>query len=63
MFLKHLTCTDKNLTKIVQAAVGVTADGKCGRNTDAAIRAFQRARGLTADGAVGLNTWRKILGV
>ena len=60
---KRLVYSNKNLTKIVQAAVGVTADGKCGRNTDAAIRAYQRSHGLTADGAVGLNTWRKILGV
>ena len=60
---KRLVYSNKNLTKIVQAAVGVTADGKCGRNTDAAIRAYQRSHGLTADGAVGINTWKKILGV
>lgn len=60
---KRLVYSNKNLTKIVQAAVGVTADGKCGRNTDTAIRAYQRSHGLTADGAVGINTWEKILGV
>lgn len=52
-----------NLTKIVQAAVGCTVDGKCGKNTKAAIIAYQKNRGLTADGCVGLNTWKKILGV
>lgn len=60
---KRLVYTNKNLTKIVQHAVGVTADGLCGKNTDAAIRAYQKAHGLSADGCVGLNTWKKILGV
>lgn len=55
--------TNKNLTKIVQSAVGVTADGLCGAKTTAAIKKYQAKKGLTADGAVGLNTWKKILGV
>lgn len=55
--------TDKNLTKIVQKAVGVTADGLCGDKTVAAIKAYQKKNGLKADGAVGLNTWKKILKV
>lgn len=53
----------RNLTKIVQRKVGVAVDGKCGKKTDAAIRAFQSKHGLTVDGCCGLNTWRKILGV
>ena len=53
----------KNLTKIVQTAVGVTADGLCGPATDKAIRAYQKKHGLTADGSVGLKTWQAILGV
>jgi peptidoglycan hydrolase-like protein with peptidoglycan-binding domain len=53
----------RNLTKIVQRKVGVSVDGKCGKKTDAAIRAFQSKHGLTVDGCCGLNTWRKILGV
>lgn len=60
---KRLTYKYKNLTKLVQRAVGATVDGLCGKNTDAAIREYQRKNGLTADGKVGLNTWRKILGV
>lgn len=51
----------KNLTKIVQKALGVTVDGCCGKHTDAAIKTFQTKRGLTADGAVGLETWKAIL--
>lgn len=53
----------KNMTKIVQKAVGVTVDGLCGSDTAAAIKKYQKANGLTADGCVGLNTWNKILGV
>lgn len=60
---KRATYTNKNLTKIVQKVVGVSVDGLCGKNTDAAIRNWQRAHGLTADGQVGLNTWKKMLKV
>ena len=60
---KRITYTNKNLTRLVQKAVGVTADGLCGANTDKAIRAYQKKHGLTADGAVGLNTWKKILNI
>ena len=61
---KHLVgYKNKNLTKIVQKAVGVTADGLFGNNTKKAVIAYQKKKGLTADGIVGLNTWKKILGV
>lgn len=53
----------KNLTKIVQKAVGATVDGLCGTNTDKAIKAYQKQRGLSADGQVGINTWKAILGI
>lgn len=53
----------RNLTKIVQRKVGVKVDGKCGEDTEKAIKAFQRKHGLTEDGCCGLDTWRKILGV
>ncbi len=54
---------NKNLTKLVQRAVGVTADGLFGADTRAAVIAYQKAHGLAADGCVGLNTWKCILGV
>jgi hypothetical protein len=54
---------NKNLTKIVQKAVGVTADGKFGNATKQAVIGWQKLMGLSADGVVGYNTWRKILGV
>lgn len=60
---KRLTYKYKNLTKIVQRAVGCSVDGKCGNNTRAAIIRYQAANGLVADGCVGLKTWKKILGV
>ena len=53
----------KNLTKLVQKAVGVAVDGKCGKDTHAAIVAYQKKHGLAPDGEVGLNTWKKILEV
>lgn len=53
----------KNLTKIVQNAVGVKPDGLCGSATSDAIRKYQALHGLLADSEVGLNTWRKILGI
>lgn len=52
-----------NLTKIVQKAVGVTVDGKFGKDTKNAVIKWQKLMGLVADGAVGINTWKKILGV
>lgn len=53
----------KELTKIVQRAVGVNADGKFGPATDRAVKDRQKAHGLTPDGDVGINTWMVILGV
>ncbi|MBQ4120349.1 MAG: N-acetylmuramoyl-L-alanine amidase [Clostridia bacterium] len=60
---KRLTYKYKNLTKLVQKAVGVAEDGKFGASTKKAVEKYQKLLGLTADGAVGLDTWKKILGV
>ncbi len=40
----------------VQRALGVPADGRFGRQTQGAVRAFQRTHGLPADGVVGPRT-------
>lgn len=53
----------KNLTKIVQKAVGVKADGKFGIGTEKAVKAYQKKNNITADGCVGLTTWKKILNI
>lgn len=60
---RRLFYANRNATALVQRWLGLEADGKCGKLTDEAIRAYQRRHGLTADGAVGKNTWRALLGV
>lgn len=60
---RRATYQYRNLTRMVQAAVGVTVDGLCGPNTDKAIRVWQGRNGLAVDGCVGINSWRKLLGV
>lgn len=60
---KRLVHKYKNLTKIVQKYLGVEVDGKCGSETDKAIRAYQKSNYLEVDGAVGLKTWTDILDV
>jgi len=37
-----------------------TIDGKAGKNTKKAIKAFQKENGLKADGVVGKRTWLKL---
>jgi hypothetical protein len=58
---RRLTYKYRNLTALLQRFLGVAVDGKCGKHTAAAIKAFQAANGLEADGQCGLMTWRKIL--
>ena len=60
---KRLTYTNRSLTKIVQRKVGVKADGMFGKDTDRAVRNYQKSNGLAVDGCVGINTWKKILGI
>jgi hypothetical protein len=43
--------------KMLQRALGISADGIFGPGTEAAVKSFQRAHGLTADGIVGPATW------
>ena len=38
-----------------------TVDGVFGKNTRAAVKAYQQAKGLTVDGIVGKKTWSKLL--
>lgn len=52
-----------NATKLVQRLLGVKQDGICGKNTEKAIKDFQKKNGLTIDGQCGINTWEKLLGI
>ena len=61
--MERTTYMYKNLTKLAQKFLGITADGLCGPNTDKAIANWQRKNGLTADGAVGIKSWKKMLNV
>ncbi len=45
---------------LVQAVVGVKADGDFGPKTEAAVKAWQTAHKLKADGVIGPVTWDKM---
>lgn len=47
---------------LVQAIIGVKADGNFGPKVVEALKAWQTANGLTADGSVGPVTWKKMFG-
>jgi peptidoglycan hydrolase-like protein with peptidoglycan-binding domain len=55
--LRHGSENDAAMVKIVQAKIGVPADGVFGPNTLAAVRDFQTANDVTPDGIVGPQTW------
>ena len=54
---------NKNLTKLIQKAIGVTADGKFGAETRDAVIKWQTLMGLVPDGVFGYNSWKRHLGV
>ena len=60
---KRITYKYKNLTRIVQKAVGVKVDGMFGKDTKNAVIKWQKNCGLTPDGCVGVQSWKKLLGV
>lgn len=45
---------------ILQNKLGIRADGVFGKDTDAAVRSFQKSHGLTPDGIVGDHTWESL---
>ena len=45
---------------MLQAALGVTADGSFGNETETALKAFQENTKITADGICGKDTWVNI---
>ena len=48
---------DPAATRVVQMALGITADGDFGPNTATAVKAFQAAQKVTVDGIVNSNDW------
>jgi len=46
--------------KVVQAKIGVTADGAFGPKTQAALKAYQTKHGIPATGVVDAATWAKL---
>ncbi|MFI5139195.1 MAG: N-acetylmuramoyl-L-alanine amidase [Sphingobacteriales bacterium] len=55
--LSRALTNDPALVKLVQAKVGVPADGVFGPDTEAAVRTFQANNNLVPDGIVGPKTW------
>ncbi|MBQ2704728.1 MAG: N-acetylmuramoyl-L-alanine amidase [Clostridia bacterium] len=53
----------KNLTRLVQGEVGVAVDGLCGKDTENAIKVWQKNNNLAVDGQWGVNCWKKWTGV
>ena len=52
--------TTREVTKMIQTKVGTKVDGVWGKDTTAAVKAFQKLNGLIADGLVGLTTLRAL---
>ena len=56
----------QNCTKLVQKLLGFTGsdiDGKCGPQTEKAIKIFQKKNCLVDDGCCGPKTWKVLLGI
>jgi N-acetylmuramoyl-L-alanine amidase len=46
--------------KLLQQKLGISADGRFGPGTRAAVVAYQTRNGLAADGIVGPKTWASL---
>ena len=53
----------QNCTKLVQRLLGVKQDGLCGKDTEQAIKNFQKQNNLVVDGCCGELTWKALLGI
>lgn len=48
--------------RAIQRLLGITQDGKFGKQTEATVKAYQKKLGLVADGIVGAKTWNSLFG-
>lgn len=46
--------------RVLQALLGISADGVYGKNTLNAVKAYQKQKGLKQDGVVGPQTWEAL---
>ena len=46
---------------MLQAMLGVSADGDFGNDTEASLKAFQKNVKLSADGICGTDSWKKVI--
>lgn len=60
---KRLLPKYRALTRLIQKALNIPADGIFGTQTKKAVKEYQTEVGLEADGEVGIKTWRKLLNV
>jgi peptidoglycan hydrolase-like protein with peptidoglycan-binding domain len=49
--------------RLLQQRLGIEADGRFGKQTDTAVREYQRRNGLKIDGVVGEKTWASLFAV
>lgn len=49
-----------NYVNVLQALLGIFIDGVFGKDTEEAVKAYQKKNGLAADGVVGAKTWTEL---
>lgn len=59
---KYVTLAQTQLINKGYSCGNTGADGDFGKNTEAAVKAFQKDHGLTVDGIIGQNTWNALDG-